>query len=98
VFLSWAGPIGGALLAQGRGGRQLRLGGSRRITGAPGCSAEILPFDGGTSEPTLGASDQGVLRIDLPRLLPTRMLIQAAAGGGKSYALRRLLEQTQGLV
>ena len=32
--------------------------------------------------------------IDLPRLLETRLLVQANSGGGKSYALRRLLEQT----
>lgn len=32
--------------------------------------------------------------IDLTRLLETRMLIQANSGGGKSHALRLLLEQT----
>lgn len=32
--------------------------------------------------------------INLPVLLETRLLIQANSGGGKSYALRRLLEQT----
>lgn len=32
--------------------------------------------------------------IDLKRLLATRMLIQSNSGGGKSRALRRLLEQT----
>jgi hypothetical protein len=32
--------------------------------------------------------------IDLQRLLETRLLIQANSGGGKSHALRRLLEQT----
>lgn len=34
------------------------------------------------------------LDVDLPRLLETRMLVQANSGGGKSWALRRLLEQT----
>jgi hypothetical protein len=34
------------------------------------------------------------LRVDLPRLLETRMLVQANSGGGKSFLLRRLLEQT----
>lgn len=34
------------------------------------------------------------LEIDLPRLLETRMLVQANSGGGKSWVLRRLLEQT----
>lgn len=32
--------------------------------------------------------------IDLPRLLETRLLVQANSGGGKSWALRRVLEQT----
>ena len=32
--------------------------------------------------------------IDLPRLLETRLLVQANSGGGKSWTLRRLLEQT----
>lgn len=39
--------------------------------------------------PSLGSLD-----IDLPKLLETRLLIQASSGGGKSWALRRLLEQT----
>lgn len=32
--------------------------------------------------------------INLPVLLETRLLVQAGSGGGKSWALRRLLEQT----
>lgn len=36
----------------------------------------------------------GSLPIDLPRLLETRMLIQSNSGGGKSFCLRRVLEQT----
>lgn len=32
--------------------------------------------------------------VDLPRLIETRLLVQANSGGGKSWALRRLLEQT----
>lgn len=34
------------------------------------------------------------LDVDLSRLLETRMLVQANSGGGKSWLLRRLLEQT----
>ena len=34
------------------------------------------------------------LPVDLPTLLETRLLVQANSGGGKSWALRRLLEQT----
>lgn len=36
----------------------------------------------------------GDLPIDLTRLLESRLLIQANSGGGKSHALRRILEQT----
>ena len=36
----------------------------------------------------------GTIAIDLPRLLETRMLIQSNSGGGKSFCLRRVLEQT----
>ena len=51
------------------------------------------------NKPTLGVfSDGGNAEIDLPRLLETRMLVQANSGGGKSWAIRRLLEQTAGRV
>ena len=36
--------------------------------------------------------------LDIPRLLETRLLIQANSGGGKSWALRRLLERSHGQV
>jgi len=39
-----------------------------------------------------------LIPIDVPRLVATRLLVQANSGGGKSWALRRLLEQTFGLV
>lgn len=42
-----------------------------------------------TTTPNLGS-----MPIDLPKLLETRMLIQANSGAGKSYTLRRILEQT----
>jgi len=38
------------------------------------------------------------LEIDLPKLIDTRALICANSGGGKSYAIRKLLEETHGLV
>lgn len=37
-------------------------------------------------------------KIDLPRLLETRLLIQANSGGGKSWLIRRLLEESHGQV
>src|SRR5205809_2685236 len=36
--------------------------------------------------------------IDLPTLLDTRLLVQTNSGGGKSWLLRRLLEQSHGKV
>lgn len=44
--------------------------------------------------PTLGAD----LSIDVDRLVSTRMLLTANSGAGKSWALRRLLEQTHGAI
>jgi hypothetical protein len=38
------------------------------------------------------------IRCDLPNLIDTRLLIQASSGGGKSWAIRRILEQTHGKV
>ena len=64
------------------------------MSGAPGASAEILAFTTARRADARQRRPQR-LQIDLPELLATRMLIQAASGGGKSYALRRLLEQTQ---
>jgi uncharacterized protein len=54
-------------------------------------------------KPTLGTFQDGLpgpsaVAIDLPRLLETRMLVQCNSGGGKSWTIRRLLEQTAGQV
>lgn len=38
------------------------------------------------------------VQLDVARLLTTKLLVQANSGGGKSWALRRLLEQLFGLV
>ena len=49
--------------------------------------------------PTIGAGlDENPISIDIDLLIGTRMLIQANSGGGKTWALRRLLEQTHGRV
>lgn len=37
-------------------------------------------------------------KVDLPTLIETRLLIAANSGGGKSWALRKLLEETHGEV
>src|SRR5690242_14423677 len=43
---------------------------------------------------TIGAG----IDCDLERLVSTKLLVQANSGGGKSWALRRLLEQTHGAI
>jgi|GEM_PF-5206614 len=49
-------------------------------------------------QPLLGFAGRKDFPINLGKLLSTRLLVQAASGGGKSYALRRILEQTHGMV
>lgn len=45
----------------------------------------------------MGQIESGAaIGIDVDRILRSRMLITAMSGGGKSWALRRLLEQTKG--
>src|SRR6266487_387658 len=39
-----------------------------------------------------------VIRLDLTTLIETRLIIQANSGGGKTWAIRRLLEQSHGKV
>lgn len=58
----------------------------------------IKPTEPARIEPVLGHVGTQPCPIDLGRLMSTRLLITAASGGGKSYALRRLLEQTHGQV
>ena len=41
-------------------------------------------------------SDDGSVTLNLQRLVTSRMLLQANSGGGKSWALRRILEQSHG--
>jgi hypothetical protein len=58
--------------------------------------ARALKIDAGGSTPlTLQPTD---VRLDLEKLIITKLLIQANSGGGKSYAIRWLLEQTYGKV
>jgi hypothetical protein len=47
---------------------------------------------------TFDAVHAGAIRIDLDRLIESRLLVQANSGGGKSTALRWLLEATFGRV
>jgi len=42
----------------------------------------------------LGLSGNNAIEFDLPTLRDTRLLIQSNSGGGKSWAIRRLLEQS----
>jgi len=47
-----------------------------------------------------GDVDKGAApaKMDVQRLIETRLLLQANSGGGKSWALRRILEQSFGMV
>ena len=49
-------------------------------------------------EVMLGSTADGPAMLDVGKLLSTRLLIQAGSGGGKSWLLRRLLEQTHHMV
>ena len=46
----------------------------------------------------IGQSAKGATEIDIGRLLTTRLLVQAGSGGGKSWSLRRIIEQAFGKV
>jgi len=46
--------------------------------------------------PLLGQAPDGPVHIDLQSLLVTKLLVQANSGAGKSWAIRRILEQTFG--
>ncbi len=50
--------------------------------------------------PTLGTTTTtgAAAPLDLDRLIETRLLVQGTSGSGKSYAVRRLLEETHGRV
>lgn len=52
------------------------------------------------AKPLLGhaTGDGAAVAIDVDRLIKSRTLLTANSGGGKSWALRRLLEQTHGTV
>jgi len=70
--------------------------GADRADGLDGpVSAQVAPT---SLLPVLGFGEDAGVQIDLPRLIGTRLLIQAASGGGKSWAMRSLLEQLHGLV
>ena len=47
---------------------------------------------------TIGSANGHAVHVQLDRLIESRMLVQANSGGGKSWALRRILEQTHGEV
>lgn len=48
--------------------------------------------------PTIGFDDRYGVKVDLDRLVASRLLIQANSGGGKSWALRYVLERTHGSI
>jgi hypothetical protein len=52
----------------------------------------------GESAPTISIALNDDVALDLTTLIETRLIVQANSGGGKTYAMRRLLEQSAGLV
>src|SRR5579864_2595131 len=50
------------------------------------------------SKIVIGDSEGKHLRLDIDLLIPSRLLIQANSGGGKSWLLRRIAEQLHGHV
>src|SRR3978361_736654 len=50
------------------------------------------------SDIDLGLTGERPALLDLTELLATRLLVQGNSGSGKSHLLRRLLEQSAGLV
>lgn len=44
----------------------------------------------------IGKSQNKIFSIDLPTLIETRLILQAQSGAGKSWMIRRLLEQSYG--
>jgi len=60
-------------------------------------SPEVIPMRRTDTEAETFNVGHG-LSCDLSTLIDTRLLIQANSGGGKSWCLRRLLEQTHGRV
>ena len=50
------------------------------------------------SKIVIGTANGKNLNLDIPLLIPSRLLIQANSGGGKSWLLRRLAEQLYGKV
>ncbi len=53
-----------------------------------------------TEKIRIGKEVEGMetVKIDLPTLIDTRLLIEANSGGGKSYLIRKFLEETHGKV
>lgn len=47
---------------------------------------------------SIGKTEMGELHIDLDRLIETRLLVEANSGGGKSWTLRKILEESHGKV
>lgn len=78
------------------------VGGSPHLaTVSPGAAANDgiqQPFGSQPSLIEVGQSAAGPAMLDLGRMLATRLLVQAGSGGGKSWLLRRLIEQAYGKV
>ncbi len=52
----------------------------------------------GAPSPAAGIALSDGVSLNLTKLIETRLIVQASTGGGKTYAIRRLLEQSHGKV
>lgn len=73
-----------------------------RDFGAGGTKSEMLAKVPTTAlragEINIGDADGVPISLSLPKLIEGRLLIQGTPGAGKSWTMRRLLEQTAGLI
>jgi uncharacterized protein len=83
--------------AEERFSQAMRAAGHRKLGDQPKPTATVEPFlrKGDFHLGDVGATPLG---ISLKKLIDGRLLIQAASGAGKSWTLRRIMEQTAGLV
>ncbi len=83
-----------AMRREGRG-----FGGAPLQSPARPATAAPVPPTLSPDDVDLGTLDTGgALGLDLAKLINGRLLIQGASGAGKSWTLRRLLEQTAGAI
>lgn len=83
-----------ALANEGRGFGPAATGAPPKSPGATGSVIPLKPGDVHLGDADVG----GPVGLSLAKVIDGRLLIQGVSGAGKSWTLRRLLEQTEGMV